>query len=44
MQKNRTIIFLFVTLMLTLTLGQLASAEWKKNVVNNETTEDVFVI
>ena len=44
MQKNRAIIFLFVTLMLTLTLGQLASAEWKKNVVNNQTTEDVFVI
>ncbi len=42
MQKNRAIIFLFV--MLTLTLGQVASAEWKQNIVNNQTTEDVFVI
>ena len=42
MQKNRTIIFLFV--MLTLTLGQVASAEWKQNIVNNQTTEDVYVI
>ena len=44
MQKNRTIIFLFLPLMLTLTLGQLASAEWKKNIVANPTTEDVFII
>lgn len=44
MEKNRTIISLFLTLMLTVTLGQLASAEWKRNIVNNQTTEDVFVI
>ena len=44
MQKNTTIIFLFLTLMLTLTLGQLASAEWQRNTVNNQTTEDIFVI
>ena len=44
MEKNRTIIFLFLTLMLTLALGQLASAEWKKNIVTNRTTADVFVI
>ena len=30
--------------MLTLTLGQVASAEWKQNIVNNQTTEDVYVI
>ena len=44
MQKNTTIILFFVTLMLMLTLGQLASAGWKKNIVNNQTTADVFVI
>ena len=42
MQKTTVSMFLFV--LLTLTLTQLAVAQWQDNIVTNQTTEDIYIV
>ena len=42
MQKTTVSMFLFV--LLTLTLTQLAVAQWQDNIVTNQTTENIYIV